>query len=158
MLAVGGDSAGANLAAVCAQERRGLVGVQLLVYPSTDVTGDYPSRDENGEGYYLTTDLMVWFLKHYLTGVDVDLDDPRISPLHGDLTGLAPAVVATGEFDPLRDEGEAYADALAAAGVQVDKVRYDGMIHGFFDMGSYSAAAADATDDIIRRFRLHAHP
>jgi acetyl esterase len=158
MLAVGGDDAGANLAAICAQERRAVVGAQLLVYPSTDLTGDYPSRQEYGEGYYLTTDSMVWFFRHYLAGVEGELDDPRISPLHGDLTGLAPAVVATAELDPLRDEGEAYADKLATSGVPVERVRYDGMIHGFFDMGSYSAAAAEATDDIIRRVRVLAHP
>jgi acetyl esterase len=158
MLAVGGDDAGGTLAAVCAQERRAIVGAQLLLYPSTDVTRDYPSRQENGEGYYLTTDLTVWFFRHYLSGIEADLGDPRISPLHGDLAGLAPAVVATAELDPLRDEGEAYAAAMADAGVHVDQVRYDGMIHGFFDMGPYSAAAAEATDDIIRRFRLLAHP
>ena len=157
VLAVGGDSAGGTIAAVCAQERRKAVSAQLLLYPGTDVSGDYPSRSANGEGYYLTTDLMVWFLGHYLSGAEVSLEDPRVSPLRGDLAGLAPAVVAVAEFDPLCDEGAAYADAMAAAGVHVDLVRYPGLIHGFFDMGPYSAAAAEATDDVIRRFRALAH-
>lgn len=157
VLAVGGDSAGATLAAVCAQERRDVVQAQLLLYPATDVVGDYPSRHANGEGYFLTTSVMVWSLAQYLAGIDVPLDDPRISPLHGDLAGLPPAVVATAEFDPLRDEGDAYAEALTAAGVMVDHVRYDGLIHGFADMGPFSNAAAEATDDVIRRFRAVAH-
>lgn len=154
VLAVGGDSAGGNLSAVVAQELPELVSAQLLIYPATDVAGDYPSRVENAEGYFLDLPTMEWFFRHYAGVLDgLALDDPRISPLHGPVGGVAPALVATAEFDPLRDEGEAYADALAAAGVLVEKVRYDGMIHGFVDMGPFSPAAAVATDDLAERFR-----
>jgi acetyl esterase len=76
-----------------------------------------------------------------------------MSPIKADLSGVAPAVVVTAEFDPLRDEGNAYADALRAAGVEVDAMQYAGMIHGFFDMGPFSAAARAATDDTIARFK-----
>jgi acetyl esterase len=96
---------------------------------------------------------MQWFRDHY-AGDAADHTDPRLSPLHADdLSGLPPAVVATAEFDPLRDEGEAYAAALSAAGVDVDLRRYDGMVHGFFDMGALSAGAQAATDDAVARFR-----
>jgi acetyl esterase len=150
---VAGDSAGGNLAAVVAQELRDVVTAQLLVYPATHVLGDYPSRTENAEGYFLTRPMMEWFMTHYALGVDgVDLEDARLSPLGGQLAGLPPAVVATAWFDPLRDEGEAYAAALAEAGVAVDQVRYDGLIHGFLDMGLASQAAAAAVEDLHARF------
>jgi acetyl esterase len=91
-------------------------------------------------------------------GAGTDLqDDARVSPLHGNLAGLAPALVVTAEFDPLRDEGEAYAARLAEAGVPVDAVRYDGMIHGFLDMGPFSRAAATAVDDVVERTRKLLH-
>lgn len=150
---VAGDSAGGNLSAVVAQELRDVVTAQLLVYPATHVLGDYPSRTDNAEGYFLTKPMMEWFMTHYALGVEgIDLEDVRLSPVGGDLAGLPPAVVVTAEFDPLRDEGEAYAAALAEAGVQVDQVRYDGMIHGFLDMGLASEAAAAAVEDLHRRF------
>ncbi|HEX6248696.1 MAG TPA: alpha/beta hydrolase, partial [Nocardioidaceae bacterium] len=122
-LAVAGDSAGGNLAAVVAQQLRDTGGpalaAQLLVYPACDVTGEYPSRHENAAGYFLDLPTMAWFLNHYAADAAVH-EDPRISPLqHGDLAGLPPAVVVTAEYDPLRDEGKAYADALARAGVPV---------------------------------------
>jgi acetyl esterase len=157
-LAVAGDSAGGNISAVVAQLCRDAgprLAAQLLIYPGTDMDpdGPYQSRIDNAEGYFLTADDMLWFRNHYV-GETADWADPRMSPLKaGDLSGLAPAVVVTGEFDPLRDEGEAYADALKAAGVEVDAQRYDGMIHGFFDMGPLSKAAQAATDDAVRRFR-----
>ncbi|NRQ49269.1 alpha/beta hydrolase [Aeromicrobium stalagmiti] len=156
VLAVGGDSAGGNLSAVVAQTLRDRVTGQVLIYPATHMAGDYASRTENGEGYFLDTATMTWFVGHYLDS-GVDLDDVGHSPLLGDLVGLPPAVVVTAEFDPLRDEGEAYADALEAAGVRVDRTRYDGLVHGFIDMGFMSAAAAAAVDDLVARTRALLH-
>jgi len=150
VLAVAGDSAGGNLSAVATQHVPGLAA-QLLVYPATDVLGDFASRTENAHGYFLDEPTMAWFLGCYATA-DTDLADPRISPLRGDLTGLPPAVVVTAEYDPLRDEGAAYADALAAAGVPVRHTTYPGLIHGFFDMGPWSPACQDAVDDTIAQF------
>ncbi|HSE56266.1 MAG TPA: alpha/beta hydrolase [Nocardioidaceae bacterium] len=155
-LAVAGDSAGGNLAAVVAQQLRDSGGPalagQLLVYPATDVTGDYPSRTENAEGYFLDLPTMVWFIQHYAADAAVH-QDPRLSPLrHTDLSGLPPAVVVTAEYDPLRDEGEAYARALSEAGVPAEVRRFDGMIHGFFDMGAYSPAAQAAIEESCAMF------
>jgi acetyl esterase len=157
-LAVAGDSAGGNLSAAvalrCRDNGPGLAG-QLLIYPGIDMDPDapYQSRIDNAEGYFLTADDMVWFRDHYL-GATTDFADPMMSPIKAsNLAGLAPAVVATAEFDPLRDEGNAYAEALRAAGVEVDSRCYDGMIHGFFDMGPFSTAARAATEDAIARFR-----
>ena len=155
LLAVGGDSAGANRSAVVAQQHRDLVGAQVLIYPATHPLGDYVSRADNAEGYLLEAATMDWFFTHY---GPTDPDDPRVAPLLGDLSGLAPAVVVTAEFDPLRDEGEAYADALAAAGVPVDRMRYDGLVHGFIDMAAMSPAAAAALDDLVRRIGALVHP
>jgi acetyl esterase len=157
-VAVGGDSAGANLATVCAQELPELVSAQLLVYPTTDPFGDHPSRTENATGYFLDQPTMEWFFTHYVGAVaDLREDDARVSPLRGRLAGLAPALVVTAEFDPLRDEGEAYAAKLTEAGVTVDVVRYDGMIHGFLDMGPFSPGAASAVDDLVGRARKLLH-
>lgn len=147
-VAVAGDSAGGNLAAVVTQQVPG-VAAQLLIYPATDGGGDYPSRTENGEGYFLDLPTMLWFMEHY---APQDPEDPRFSPIRGSLQGLPPAVVVTAELDPLRDEGEAYAAALEAAGVPVVVQRYDGMIHGFVDMGPFSAAAEAATADTVAKF------
>ena len=157
-VAVGGDSAGANLATVCAQELPELVSAQVLVYPTTDPFGDHRSRAENATGYFLDQPTMEWFFTHYVGSVaDLRDDDPRVSPMRGTLAGLAPALVVTAEFDPLRDEGEAYAARLAEAGVAVDVVRYDGMIHGFLDMGPFSPGAASAVDDLVQRARKLLH-
>ena len=150
-LAVAGDSAGGNLSAVATQHVSG-IAAQFLIYPATDVLGEYPSREENGEGYFLDAPTMAWFITNYAGATD-DWADPLLAPLRGELAGLPPAVVVTAEFDPLRDEGIAYAQALAAAGVEVDAVTYPGMIHGFIDMGPWSTAAQAATDDAIGRFR-----
>ena len=136
-LALAGDSAGGNLAAVVAQMARDRGGpevvFQLLVYPVTDgVHFDRPSYRDNAEGYLLTADSMRWFWDHYVPTAQ-DRDNPYASPLLAtDLSALPPALVMTAEFDPLRDEGEAYARALAAAGVDAGFIRYDGFIHGFF--------------------------
>ena len=151
-LAVAGDSAGGNLAAVVAQQLRDSLAAQLLIYPATDVPGDYPSLSENGEGYFLEAPTMAWFMDQYAPDPATHTD-PRLSPMRAaDLAGLPPAVVVTAEFDPLRDEGEAYAGLLAAAGVRTETRRYDGMIHGFFDLGPVSPAAEAAVDESLALF------
>lgn len=154
-VAVAGDSAGGNLAAVVAQMARQRGGPalvhQLLVYPATDAGGEYPSRVENGEGYLLSKSAMDWFYGHYLTS-PADVEDPLVSPIRAaDLTGLPAATVITSGYDPLRDEGDAYAAALVAAGVEVHHQPNPTMVHGFWWMmgaiehtrGSYDAAAAN---------------
>ena len=160
-LAVAGDSAGGNLAAVVAQTFRdeGLpLAGQLLFYPVTDMGGEYPSHVENAEGYFLDLDTMAWFHQQYVGHLpDVDIADPRLSPLHGDLAGLAPAVVVVAEFDPLRDDGLAYAAALAEADVPVDVRTYPGLIHGFVDMGRHSTAAQQALEEACALFRKVLH-
>ncbi len=150
VVAVAGDSAGGNLSAVAAQTVPGLAA-QLLVYPATDVPGEYASRRENASGYFLEMDTMAWFIGHYADD-PAAYSDHRLSPMQGPLAGLPPAVVVTAEFDPLRDEGEAYADALAAAGVPVVKRRFDGLIHGFFDMGAFSSACRAAVEESVALF------
>ncbi|HUN33939.1 MAG TPA: alpha/beta hydrolase [Trebonia sp.] len=153
-LAVAGDSAGGNLAAIVAQQLTSdgmtLAG-QLLIYPAVDALGGYPSRAENAKGYFLEQDTIDWFLRHY-AGASPDAKDPQLSPLHGNLAGLPPAIIVTAEFDPLRDEGEAYGAAIQAAGGQADVRRYPGMIHGFFDMDGVSPAAAAAIEETCARF------
>jgi acetyl esterase len=139
-LAIGGDSAGGNLTAVVAQmarDRRGpKLAYQLLIYPVTDARFDTPSYRDNAEGYFLTTSAMKWFWKQYLADA-AEADNPYASPLRAkDLGGLPPGLCITAEFDPLRDEGEAYAAKLRKAGVPVATSRYDGMFHGFFGMGA----------------------
>jgi acetyl esterase len=146
-VAVGGDSAGGNLAAVAALQARdeGLpLRYQLLVYPVTDCTMSSSSYEENAEGYFLTRDSMDWFIGHYLSG-GAEAKDPRVSPLYADdVRGVAPALVITAEFDPLRDEGEAYAERLRDAGVDVESRRFNGQIHGFFGLSSITPAASEA--------------
>jgi acetyl esterase len=140
-LAVAGDSAGGNLSAVVAQRARDEAGpeliFQLLIYPATDFAGDYPSRYENATGYFLTKVHVEWFAEQYLPSAEV-AGDPQVSPLRaGTLAGLPPALVITAEYDPLRDEGEAYGAGLAEAGVPVTVHRADGLFHGFFGMGPF---------------------
>ncbi|MDE2150075.1 MAG: alpha/beta hydrolase [Gammaproteobacteria bacterium] len=135
-IAVGGDSAGGNLATVVALRSRDEGGprlcAQLLIYPVTDhYSRSTVSMRENADGYLLTLDSMVWFADHYLRDA-ADIGHPHAVPLRAaTLHGLPPAWVGTAEFDPLRDEGEAYAARLAAAGVPTTARRYDGAIHGF---------------------------
>jgi len=148
-LAIGGDSAGANLAAVVAN-----IGVvplihQLLVYPVADCTRAQPSYDENAEGYFLTKTAMGWFIDLYLSGGQGSPIDPRVSPLFASDAAIAagpPALVITAEFDPLRDEGDAYATRLIANGVATSHVRFGGMFHGFFSLADFvdDGAAANA--------------
>ena len=150
---VAGDSAGGNLAAAVAIACRDAgidLAAQLLVYPITDALGNYadakenarfPSRAENAEGYFLSRAVMEWFAGHYLADATHGADW-RVSPLRAkNLAGLAPAVVCTAWFDPLRDEGKAYADALAAAGVATKYHRGASLIHGYFGLGDASEAA-----------------
>lgn len=138
-LAVAGDSAGGNLAAAVAIMARDRAGPtlrhQLLIYPVTDQDYSTQSYTENGDGnYYLSTEGMRWFWSHYLGDAKTE-DAPLAAVLRtGDLSSLPPATVITAEYDPLRDEGIAYAEKLKAAGVSVDAVTAPGMIHGFFSM------------------------
>jgi acetyl esterase len=151
---VGGDSAGGNLAAVTAQARRGAIAAQLLLYPSPDLANEYPSMEENGEGLLLTRDDMEWFHHHYLGGDESARTDPRASPLLAeDLTGLPPALVYTAQYDPLRDAGNAYAEALEAAGVKVIHRSFEGLVHGFFGLGPLSQAAAGAVECVCDDLR-----
>jgi len=134
LIAVGGDSAGGNLSAVVAQMARDKgtppLVFQLLIYPATDFVHETQSSREN-TGYFLTKDDMAWFSSLYLRS-ETDGSNPQASPLLAeDLSGLPPALVITAEFDPLRDEGEAYAERLRQAGVDTVCTRYKGMIHGF---------------------------
>jgi len=146
-LAIGGDSAGANLAAVVTQSGRFPFRFQLLVYPVTDAQGGTASYEELSEGYGLTRAGMGWFLEHYLSGGDGAPVDPLVSPLLADDSAFAaspPTLVLTAELDPLRDEGEAYAERLRAAGVAAETTRYDGMMHGFFSLGEFLSDARSA--------------
>jgi acetyl esterase len=137
LIAVGGDSAGGTLAAVVANRPAAAACFQLLVYPATDARMEHPSIRENAEGYFLTASGMRWFYDHYLSGDDGSPDDPRVSPLAEESARIASApsaLVITAEYDPLCDEGVAYAARLADAGVATSHVRFDGQVHGFFSM------------------------
>jgi acetyl esterase len=152
-IAVAGDSAGGNLAAVVAQMARDAGGpslcFQLLVYPVTDYEFDSRSMNDNAEGYFLTRDAMKWFYSHYLNEPSEGAN-PRVSPLRApDLSGLPPAYVVTAEFDPLRDQGIAYATALADAGTPVASCTYEGMFHGFLSLVEWIDAGKVAFDDAV---------
>ena len=137
--AVGGDSAGGNLAAVVALAWRDAgealpLKFQLLIYPATDMRMGAPSHTSNGQGYLLTADTIQYFRRQYVA--PEQYADWRASPLlHADLSGLPPALVITAGFDPLRDEGRQYADALSAAGSPAQYVCFERQIHGFITMG-----------------------
>jgi acetyl esterase len=136
-LAVGGDSAGGNLATVVAIRARDAGGpplaFQLLVYPLVDFTDDSPSMREYADGHFLTAAGLEWFAQHYLPAA-VDRRQPWVSPLHAKLAGLPPAFIQTAECDPLRDQGEAFARRLQEAGVRTELKRYEGMFHPFFSL------------------------
>lgn len=163
---VAGDSAGGNLAAATALACRDagikLAG-QLLVYPVTDVAGSFadptenakfPSRAENAQGYFLSRAVMQWFCGHYLAD-GTQGADWRVSPLRAkNLAGVAPAVVTTAWFDPLRDEGHAYAKALQAAGVPVTYHAGEGLIHGYFGLGDASETARAEAQRARADFRV----
>ncbi|GAA1960206.1 alpha/beta hydrolase [Kitasatospora viridis] len=157
-IAVGGDSAGGNLAAVVAQQTVARGGpspaFQLLFYPATDASRWRRSRELFGDGFFLTSDNMDWFGDHYAPP-GVDRTDPRISPLLGeDLTGLPPAYIATAGFDPLRDEGEAYAERLREAGVSVALSRQADLIHGYISYLGIGHRFREATAEAAGALRL----
>ncbi len=148
-IAVAGDSAGGNLSTcVCLKARAEggpHISFQLLVYPVTDTAMDTQSYVDNAEGFLLTKDTMTWFWDSYVGDDAASRSNPLASPMaENDLSGLPPACVITAEFDPLRDEGESYAERLKAAGVTVTIKRYDGMIHGFYGMTHLVEGAKDA--------------
>lgn len=151
-LAVAGDSAGANLATVVARRLRDAGGpplcAQLLVYPVTDhYSRELPSMRDNADGYLLTRSGMAWFADHYLRDPR-DIDDPDAAPLRAaSLAGMPPTWIATAEYDPLRDEGEAYAERLHDAGVATELKRYDGAIHGIFVSASVLTLGRQMMDD-----------
>lgn len=154
-LAIGGDSAGGSMsAATClhARDHGPQLRAQVLIYPSTDSTPEvrlWPSRIENGEVPPLTSDALKWFSTKYLPSGDVDRRDWRLSPLYAEsLANLPPALVITAEYDPLRDEGKAYADRLAASGVSATFRNFPGQIHGFIEFGGVLTAAGDAIREI----------
>jgi acetyl esterase len=157
---VAGDSSGGNLAAavtLLAREHESCaLAFQFLVYPVIDSSSrrnDYPSKHENATGFRLTTASMDWYRSHYLRD-DGDGEDPLVSPIRArDLHGLPPACIVTAELDPLRDEGEAYAAALAAAGVATTTYRAEGMFHGFFNMDALLPEALDAQQIAFARVR-----
>lgn len=136
-IAVAGDSAGGNLAAVVALYGGVDLAFQLLIYPVTDAHSTTQSYFDNANGYFLTADSMRWFFSHYTGGDASMVNDPRMSPLIArdeELAATPPAAVITAEYDPLRDEGEQYATRLAALGVPTSLTRFHGQIHAFFSM------------------------
>ena len=136
-MAVAGDSAGGNLAAVVALFGGVPLKFQLLVYPVTDAYSTTQSYFDNANGYFLTADSMRWFFEHYTGGDRSVVGNPRLSPLlasDAELAATPPAAVITAEYDPLRDEGEQYATRLAALGVPTSLTRFHGQIHAFFSM------------------------
>ena len=162
-LAVGGESAGANLAAAVtlkAQES-GLPALiyQFLMYPVTAHAVDLPSHTDNAEGYFLTTEMMEWFWNHYLTS-EADGHNPLASPLHASTDqcrSLPPAFIATAEYDPLRDEGAAYAAKLREAGVAVEYLCFEGLIHGFMGMAKVVDPAGQALETAAAALKTALH-
>ena len=157
-IAVAGDSAGGNLAAAVSLLARDGAGprptMQALIYPVTDAGGGQPSRDLFAAGFLLTKADMDWFERHYLPEASM-FEDPRVSVLRAaDLSGLPPAYVATAGFDPLRDEGEAYAKRMHAAGVSVALRRHPGLIHGFANMTAVSRSARAAMLELAGALRM----
>jgi len=156
-IAVGGDSAGGNLSAVVAQLAQDSgefkIALQLLIYPMTDQSREYPSYERNASGYMLTRKALHWFMDAYIPD-HRDRLDPRASPmLRESLEGLPPALIISAEFDPLVDENEAYAKRLNEAGVATQYVCFAGMIHPFFTLGGLIEDAAKAERLIADRMR-----
>jgi acetyl esterase len=160
-IAVGGDSAGGNLAAAVAQlaRKKGAPApaLQLLIYPVTNYSsGDTRSKTLFADGFFLAKKDIDWFEAHYLGGAAIDASDSRISPLLADdLSGLPPALVVTAGFDPLRDEGNQYAEAMAAAGVPVDHRQFGSLVHGFANFFPLGGGSASATADLVSALRAH---
>ena len=158
-LAVGGDSAGGQMAAVVCQTCRdageAMPAFQMLIYPATDSSTQSGSRKSFAEGYFLSKALMDWFWKAYVPA-GADLADLRLSPLLAkDLAGLPPAFVLTAGYDPLRDEGRAYADRLIDAGVKTTYVNYPGTIHGFFSLTRFLKQGIKANDEAAAVLAAH---
>lgn len=161
-VAVGGDSAGGTLSTVVAhlavREREPAPTLQLLVYPAVDRSTSRPSLDLFARGFLLTRAEIEWFHAHYAGHAGADRSDPRLSPLRApDLSGLPPAIVVTVAFDPLRDEGEAYAAALSAAGTRTTLRRLRGVVHGFVNMAGVSPTSRDALLEVARLLRAVLH-
>ena len=159
-IAVGGDSVGGNFAAVVAQRARNegirLPALQLLLYPVTNLCGDTRSRTLFAEGYWLTKHDLDWCTDHYLASSGIDAADPRVSPLLADdLSGLPPALVLTAGFDPLRDEGNAYAEAMRAAGVTVDLREFGSLVHSFAHFFPLGGGSATGTTEMNSALRAH---
>ncbi|MBB5164805.1 alpha/beta hydrolase [Mycobacterium sp. AZCC_0083] len=159
-VAVGGDSAGGNLAAVVSLQARDdgvqLPALQLLIYPVTDLNSETRSKTLFAEGFFLTKKDMGWFQANYLEGASIDDTDQRVAPLLAeDLSGLPPALLLTGGFDPLRDEGDQYAAKLAAAGVTVDHRQYPSLVHGFANFFPLGGGSATATADFVSALKAH---
>jgi acetyl esterase len=155
-VAVGGESAGGNLATVACLKirdaRERMPVAQLLVYPVTDNRMNTPSYQENANAKPLNAAMMPWFWHHYLEHQSQG-SEPYASPIQADLSGLPPATVLTAEFDPLRDEGEAYARQLLDAGVPVFAKRYDGVTHEFFGLAGVVPTAKQAVDDAAKALK-----
>jgi acetyl esterase len=159
-IGVGGDSAGGNLAALVAlrsrEESLPQPVLQVLLYPVLDLSAKTPSRTLFAEGFFLSKRDTEWFTGLYLNGADVAADDARVSPLKAaDLSGLAPALVLTAGFDPLRDEGNEYAAALRSAGVSVDHRQFDALTHGFASIAPFGGGSAAAIAATISAIRAH---
>lgn len=157
-IAVAGDSAGGNLSAViCLMARAENIQApcfQWLIYPATNMHMDTSSHRDFADGYFLTNTLMAWFQGHYLKS-DTDKDDWRASPLLAeDLSNLPPALIQTAGFDPLKEEGIAYANALTAAGGTITHTDYSGMIHGFINIGGVIDAAKVATQEGVEALKV----
>lgn len=159
-IGVGGDSAGGNLAALVALRSRdeGIPqpALQVLLYPGLDLSAQSRSHTLFSDGFFLPKQEIEWFMDLYLGGTDLAADDARVSPLKAtDLTGLAPALVVTAGFDPLRDEGNEYAAALRSAGVSVDHRQFDALSHGFASLAPFGGGSAEALAATISAIRAH---
>ncbi|MFD4932171.1 alpha/beta hydrolase [Peribacillus butanolivorans] len=160
-IAIGGDSAGGNLAASVTLKARNQEGPtfvsQILIYPVTSLSFDTPSYKANGEGYFLTLDSMAWFARQYLDKEE-DMFNAYAAPLLAkDLSGLPPALVITAEYDPLHDEGLAYANRLREVGVSVEYTCYEGMIHGFFWMAGIMDKGKRAIEQVAHHLHSSFH-
>ncbi|UXA19733.1 alpha/beta hydrolase [Mycobacterium sp. SMC-4] len=159
-IAVGGDSAGANLSALVAlrarDEQAPPPALQLLLYPVTDYSCHTRSKTLFARGFFLTQHDLDWFTSRFLDGSGLSADDPQVSPLLADdLSGLAPALLVTAGFDPLRDEGRLYAEALRVAGTPVDLREYGSLVHGFANFFPLGGDSVTAMAEIISALRAH---